>query len=172
MNEVMHTILTRRSIREFANKQIPVDTLNNILKAALYAPSGMNQQTWNFTAVCSREKIQKLADAVGKELNRENYDFYNPAVLILPSNERESIWGKEDNACALQNIFLAAHSFGIGSVWINQLQNICDKPAIRNILDEFEIPKQHIIYGAAALGYPAQQSKTEVQKTGKIHMIE
>lgn len=172
MNEVMHTILTRRSIREFSNKQIPIDILNDILKAAIYAPSGMNQQTWKFTAVCNCEKIQKLADAVGKELNRENYNFYNPAVLILPSNERESIWGKEDNACALQNIFLAAHSFGIGSVWINQLQNICDKPAIRTILDEFEIPKQHIIYGAAALGYSAQQSKTEVQKIGKIHIIE
>lgn len=172
MNEVMNAILTRRSIRGFSDKQISIDTLNDILKAAIYAPSGMNQQTWNFTAVCNREKIQKLADAVGKELNRENYDFYNPAVLILPSNERESIWGKEDNACALQNIFLAAHSFGIGSVWINQLQNICDKPAIRTILNEFEIPKQHVIYGAAALGYPAQQPKTEVQKTGKIHMIE
>ena len=42
-------------------------------------------------------------------MDREGYDFYDPAVLIIPSNERDSRWGPEDNACALENIFLAAY---------------------------------------------------------------
>ncbi|MGI6007734.1 MAG: nitroreductase family protein [Ruminococcus sp.] len=171
MNKVIENLLTRRSVRAFQNKPISEEDLQLILKTAIYAPSGMGKQTWKFTAVTDREKIQKLASAVSQELNREGYDMYDPEVLIIPSNERDSIWGKEDNACALENIFLAAHSLGIGSVWINQLQGICDVPAIRAILDEFEIPASHVVYGMAALGYPADAPAKEVSKKGEIQII-
>ena len=91
----------------------------------------------------------------------------------MPSNLRDSIWGKEDDACALENIFLAAHSYGVGSVWINQLQNICDTPAIRDILNDFGVPADHVVYGMAALGYP--DPDTEIQpkeRIGKVAYIE
>lgn len=171
MNSIIENILTRRSIRSFTEKEIPENELNDILKSAVYAPSGMNKQTWQFTAICSKQKIKNIADVIGKVLNRDGYDFYNPSVLILASNEKDSIWGKEDNACALENIFLAAHSYGIGSVWINQLQNICDKPEVRSILKDFEIPDNHVIYGAAALGYAAENPPSQVTKTGLIKII-
>ena len=54
---------------------------------------------------------------------------------------------------------LAAHSFGIGSVWINQLRTLCDDPEVRALLDEFEIPSDHVVYGMAALGYPADATQ-------------
>ena len=172
MKEAIENLLTRRSVRAFTEKQIAKEDLDIILKAALYAPSGMNQQTWQFTAVTNREKIQTLADAVGKALNRENYNFYKPAVLVIPSNERESRWGKEDNACALENIFLAAHALGIGSVWINQLQTICDEPEIRSILQTFGVPDSHVVYGMAALGYAAEPPKKDVLKTGIVKIVD
>lgn len=171
MNQVMETILTRRSTRKFEKRPVEREILEDLVKAALYAPSGMGKQTWQFTVVTDREKIQKLADAVGKELGREGYNIYEPAALIIPSNEKESPWGKEDNACSLENIFLAAHSYGVGSVWINQLQGICDREAVRTILDEFGIPKSHVVYGMAALGYPADE-KHPKNRIGKVHFVE
>lgn len=173
MNEVMKNLLTRRSTRAFQKQEIPREELEQILQAALYAPSGMNRQTWKFTAIVNQEKIQKLAEVVGKELGRDGYNFYCPSALIIPSNEKESVWGKEDNACALENIFLAAHSFGIGSVWINQLNNqLADRPAVRTLLKEFGIPDTHTVYGIAALGYPASPEKKEVEKNGNYVIIE
>lgn len=116
-NAVIETLMTRRSVRAFQEKAIPADQLQAILETARFAPSGMGRQTWKFTAVTNREKIQKLAAAISKELGREGYNMYQPEVLIIPSNDVESPFGKEDNACALENIFIAAWSFGIGSVW-------------------------------------------------------
>ncbi|MCI6676378.1 MAG: nitroreductase family protein [Clostridiales bacterium] len=171
MNQVMETLLTRRSIRAFEKKPIPREVLEQIVEAARYAPSGMGLQTWKFTIICNREKIQKFAAAIAEVLGRENYTMYEPEVLIIPSNEKSSKFGKEDNACALENIFLAAHSFGIGSVWINQLQGICDDPKIRVILDEFAIPADHIVYGMAALGYSAAEPK-QPNKIGKVYFVE
>ena len=172
MNEVIRNLLTRRSVRKFTDKKIPREELDILLKVALAAPSGMNKQTWQFTAVTDEEKIQKLATAVGKALDRENYDIYKPAALIIPSNLRESAWGMEDNACALENIFLAAHSLGIGSVWINQLRHCCDEPEVRAILTEWGIPEDHVVYGIAALGYSACQTVGEVDKIGVVKIIE
>ena len=172
MNSVMENLLTRRSVRAFEKKEIPADELDQILQAALYAPSGMGRQTWQFTVVTDREKIQKLAAVVKKELNRPGYDMYAPEVIIIPSNERDNRFGKEDNACALENIFLAAHSLGIGSVWINQLRGICDKPEIRAILREWKIPDDHVIYGLAALGYAASEPSQDVEKRGIVNIIE
>ena len=172
MNTIMENLLTRRSVRAFEKKEIPADVLNQILNAAIYAPSGMGCQTWQFTAVTDRKKIQELAKAVEKELDREGYDMYSPEVIILPSNEKDSRFGKEDNACALENIFLAAHSFGVGSVWINQLRDICDTPSVRSLLREWGIPDSHVVYGIAALGYPAPAPEKEVQKIGKIIIVD
>lgn len=172
MNSVMETILSRRSVRAFNEKEVPREELEQILKAAIYAPSGMNRQTWQFTAIVNKEKIEELAGLIEKTLSRKGYNFYKPAALILASNERDSKWGKEDNACALENIFLAAKSLGIGSVWINQLQGICDEPEIRGFLAKVGIPNDHIVYGIAALGYAENEENMKVQKTGVIKIIE
>lgn len=168
----MTNILTRRSIRGFNEEPIPRESLEQILQAAIYAPSGMNRQTWQFTAITNRDKIRRLAKIIEKALGRNGYNFYNPAVIVLTSNERESRWAKEDNACALENMFLAAHSFGIGSVWINQLQDICDQEEVRAYLKEVGIPDEHVVYGVAALGYAANKPVAEVNKKGIIKIIE
>lgn len=171
MNAVMENLLTRRSVRAFEKREIPAAELNQILKAAQYAPSGMNRQTWQFTAVTDREKIRLLAAEIEKELGRKGYNMYEPQVLIIPSNEKDSPFGMEDNACALENIFLAAHSFGIGSVWINQLRDIADQPSIRSLLHNWGIPDNHTVYGMAALGYPAPAPEKPVEKTGRIVIV-
>lgn len=161
MNETMKTILERRSVRNFTQEPISEEILNNLVNAAMHAPSGMCKKTWKFTVITNSDAIKKLTQTIKKVLNREVYNMYNPTAIIIPSNERDSAWGRDDNACSLQNIFLAAHSYGVGSVWINQLSNICDEPEIRNLLTEFEIPENHIVYGIAALGIP---DKTATEK--------
>lgn len=172
MNEVMNAILTRRSIRKFTDQPIPEDVLKDIVDAALHAPSGMGKQTWQFTVITNKEMISRLADTIGNELGRENYDIYKPAALFMPSNITGGNWTKEDNACALENAFLAAHSHGVGSVWINQMQNINDRPAIRAILDELGVPADHSVTGMAALGYPAPDAPVlPIERIGKVVYI-
>jgi len=172
MNQVIENILTRRSVRRFTEEKISRQDLELILKCAAYAPSGMNKQTWQFTAVTDRKKLDELAKVIGEELGRDGYNFYNADVLIIPSNIRDGYWSKEDNACALENIFLAAHSLGIGSVWINQLQQISDKPEVRRLLAEWGIPEEHVVHGMAALGYAAAPPSQDVDKKGVIKIID
>lgn len=169
MNQTIETILKRRSTRSFRREALRKEDLKQIVDCALHAPSGMGKQTWKFTVVESREKIQRLASIVGRELGRNGYNMYDPEVLIIPSNLKESPYGMEDNACAMENIYLAAESLGIGCVWINQLRTICDAPAVREILNELHIPTDHVVYGLAALGY---RDDTPIQPKERIGQVE
>lgn len=69
-----------------------------------------------------------------------------------------------DCACALQNIFLAAKSLGIGSCWINQLGQTCDDPDVRAFLTQLGIPENHRVYGCAALGYAPTDAPVKDKK--------
>ena len=53
MNAIIENLLTRRSTRAFLQREIPDNELNEILQAAIYAPSGMGKQTWKFTVLCN-----------------------------------------------------------------------------------------------------------------------
>lgn len=170
MNPVIENILSRRSIRSFTEEPLKESDLELIVEAARHAPSGMNRQTWQFTVLTNQEIIKELANAIAEVLDREGYCFYKPQALIIPSNKQDSAWGRDDNACALQNIFLSAHSLGIGSVWINQLCGICDNEKIRPILLKIGIPEDHIVYGLAALGYPKAEGKIH-ERQGVVKFI-
>ena len=172
MNEVIKNIMTRRSIRDFNDKKVEKEDLELLIKCALTAPSGANQQTWKMTGVLNQEVIERIASVIGKHLGRENYNMYKPTALIIPSNEKGSKWGRDDNACALENIALAGHSIGIGSVWINQFVDICEAKEIRELLNDLNIPENHEVYGIAALGYSSSEPFGEKEKTGIFEIIQ
>ncbi len=172
MNQVIDNIMTRRSIRDFTDKKVKKEDIEILIKCALTAPSGANKQTWKMTGVLNQDLIKKLYTTIGKVLGNEKYNMYMPTALIIPSNEKDSKWGRDDCSCALENIFLAAHSIGIGSVWINQLVGICDEPEVRQLLTELNIPRTHDVYGLAALGYSFSLPYGEKDKIGTFEIID
>lgn len=140
-NEVLENIKSRRSVRTYTEQQVSAGDLNLILEAAAYAPSGMNFQTWHFTAIQDAavltELNEKIKGAFAKSddphLQERGHSetyccYYHAPTLVIVSNEPTRWWASMDCACALQNIFLAAKSLGIGSCWINQLGQTCDDP--------------------------------------------
>ncbi len=173
MNPVINNLLTRRSVRSFTDQPIAKEDLQAIVNTAIYAPSGMNRQTWQFTVVDDADTIAHLAKVVGKADDRgPNYDFYKPTAIIIATNHKDSRHGCPDCSCALQNIFLAAHSLGIGSVWINQLNATCHMPAVRAELTRLGVPTEHVVYGMAALGYAATPVKEPNKNTAAIHFYQ
>ena len=155
MNEGINAILNRRSCRSFTREPVAREDVETILDCALRAPSAAGKQTWQFTAVMGEEKIQRLAAAAGKALSREGYDMYDPTVLIITSNRKDTKFREADNACAMENIYLSANALGLGCVWINQLYDCFDDPGVRAVLREYGVPDDHGVYGCAAIGHPA-----------------
>ena len=174
MNEIIRNIMTRRSVRSFKPEQIKDEELNKILEAAIYAPSGMNKQSWKFTAIQNSSKVEELAKAIkiSQDIPKDNiYNFYGAPTLIIVSNERNCSNGPLDCAAALENIFLAATSIGISTCWINQLNHCCDDEHVRLLLNSFSIPEDHVVWGCAAVGYPEEWPEPKPRKENTINII-
>ena len=174
MNPVIRNIFTRRSIRKFDDRPIPRILLNMILQAGYYAPSGHNMQTWRFTVLENREKIEQLKEMTlltAKNNNVYCYGFENPACIILISNDERNQDGCQDASCAAENIFLAAHSYGIGSVWLNALMTLRKKEPVKGMLDEFGIPNNHVVWCMVALGYPVAEGALLAKKKDVVYFV-
>ena len=140
MNDIILNMLERRSIRQYEDKAVSKETMAEILNAGAWAPSAMNRQTWRLTGIIDPEKVQKLAAAVKKALGApqsEDYSFYHAPAFIIASNTRGYANGMADCACAMENMMLAAHSMGLGTVWINQLKDTCGDAGVRKLLTAF-----------------------------------
>lgn len=157
INETIHTIMTRRSVRRFKEQKIEKSLIDMILRAGYYAPSGHNMQTWRFTVITNADKINRLKEAAKKTAEANGVYFYgweNPALVVLVSNDKRNAYGCQDASCASENMMLAAWSYGIGSIWLNPLMILRDKSPVSEILDEYGVPRNHIVWSTIAMGYP------------------
>ncbi len=159
-NPVLDAIRNRRSVRTYDSRPLPADVLSTIVEAGTLAPTGRNAQTFRFTVIQDSGTLHELNRLIrtalihyeGRQLSEDYCCYYDAPTLVIVSNEPTRTGGM-DCACALQNMFLAAHSLGIASCWINQLSHTCDTPEVRTFLDRLGIPVAHKVYGCAALGY-------------------
>ena len=126
-------------------------------------PYGKKQTGSQIYRRTKQEKIQQLARAVAETIGVQNYRMFDCDALIIISFDENDGFGVYDSSVAIQNIYLAAHSLGLGSVWINQLRGKCGEPKIRKVLDSFNIPPNHIVCGISALGYPAETPAPKVR---------
>jgi len=168
MNETLNTILTRRSVRKYKPEQISGDILKQIINAGLHAPSAMGRQPWHIVVVRGFDKIAevdcevkaataRMPDNPYKEyVGGASYtiNYHAPTFMIVSGNTALSPRNASlDCALVLGNMFLAAHSLGVGSCWINQLNVLNDEPGFREYMTRLGIPTENGIFGCACFGY-------------------
>ena len=166
MNEVIRNILGRRSIRKYRTDPVPPAVLEEIVQAGLYAPSARGLQPWHLTVVSGREPLARLTAEIkaatlrmnnhyAAMVSKEGYvvGYGAPTLVIVSGNAVESPMAQNDCALVLGTMFLAAHSLGVGSCWINQLGILSDEPGFRAVLDTFGVPSRNTVFGCASLGY-------------------
>ena len=82
MNPTLETILTRRSIHRFKPDMLPRETIDQIIEAGLYAPSGMNTQNTVIIAITNPEIRDRLSRANAAVMGSERDPFYGAPVVL------------------------------------------------------------------------------------------
>ncbi len=161
MTSVMKNLLERRSTRKYTDKAPQRDQLEQIMQAAIYAPSAMGQQNWHFIVINNPQKVQKLAKMVGDATGRDGYNLYGAPAIILISAPRDGKNSMADCSAAVENILLAAHDLGLGSCWINQFRDVWDDKAINDHLTQMGLPEGYAVYTASLIGYAQSPTNPE-----------
>lgn len=162
----------RRTTRKFTKQTIDMDILKSIVEAGRYAPTANNKQDFQITVISSNELIGKLHDKLKIALDNPNYNrFYGATTLILISFPKDNENASFDTGCILQNMMLQASYLNIGSVWINQFKSEKTNDILRDILDELNIPKNHLVNGALGLGYPEKDIHFDRKNKSKVNFF-
>ena len=172
-NEALKNILTRHSIREFTGEEVKKEDLLTILKAAMSAPSAVNQQPWSFIVLTKRGTLDALSEKLpyAKMLSKagaaivvcglpDKSKILNTALKVVIKSSLKDFW-VQDCSAASENILLAAHALGYGAVWTAVFPS---EALVKNVQKILEIPENVIPLNVIPIGVPVDKNKPPKDK--------
>ncbi|MDF2614212.1 MAG: nitroreductase [Clostridia bacterium] len=155
MNDTIKTILARRSVRSYLQKQITDEELQAVLEAGKFAPSAMNQQPCHFVAVQNKEVMEKISNGCKAAIGRDIDPFYHAPTIVIVFADQGAIAPVQDASLALENMMIAAASLGLSSCWIHSVNAFFTQDAGKEMKKEWGIPDDYMSVGSCILGYNA-----------------
>jgi len=155
--DLIEGILTRRSIRKYKADKISHETLREIIKAGMHAPSAGNEQPWHFIILEDRRALEQISE------DRPYAHMVKgaPAAIVVCCDEKlvkhTALWS-QDCAAATENILLVAHAKGLGAVWVGIYPREERIEALRKIIS---LPNHVIPFSLIPLGVPDEKKKAE-----------
>jgi len=177
--DVFEAIKNRRSIRHYKTDPVDEKTVQTVLEAAHWAPSWGNTQCWRFIIVRDPNTRSQIADTLLREIidsesvkNAATGAINQAPVLIVICAEigqagcrpvgvqvtdKGDYWYMFDIALAMQNLTLAAHALGLGTVIIGGF----DAPKVAKILG---VPPGFCVVTMTPLGVPDHKGQVSPRK--------
>ena len=162
----------RRAIRNFEDKKIPIDLINEIIALGCLAPNARNDQIWRFVIIMNKDMIKRISDeskhnllnelAANPDLYANRYIealknekfnvFYDAPCLILILGQKDAHSLEVDCALVASYIMLAAADKGLGTNWIGLGSMIEDA----DLLNELGVSPDLKLVAPIIVGYPKQ----------------
>jgi nitroreductase len=139
-------VVSKREVREYADRPVPDDVLTKILQAGRASGSSKNAQPWRFVVLRDRERRHGLASAIMAPRNLERCAV---AIAVVLLNDRQRF----DAGRVAQNMMVAAWALGVGSCPNSVRPD--DQDRLREALG---IPQEAAVATILTLGYPARGS--------------
>ncbi|KKM66591.1 hypothetical protein LCGC14_1479630 [marine sediment metagenome] len=164
--DAFEAIYGRRSIRRYTDQPVSEGIIEELLKAAMAAPSANNGQPWHFVVMDDRA----ILDAVPKWHPYASMVKYAPLAIAVCADTRggksEAYW-VQDCSAATQNLLLAAHAKGLGAVWLGIYP---EEERVKDAQKLLALPEDVIPLAIVALGHPAAQKPPNDRfDAGRVH---
>jgi nitroreductase len=160
--ETLDAIKTRRSIREFTDKTISKQTIEQILEAGRWAPSGMNNQPWRFIVVSDKKTKEHLA----KQTHYKNIIKSAPCSIAV-FYDIDSGYDRTKDVLAIgacvQNMLLAVRSLDLGACWLGEI--LKNKNKVARLL---EAPASYELMAVIALGEPKENPQGDRKEMDEL----
>ena len=156
MNTTIQDIITRRSVKKYLDKDVPMELIEQVVKAGTYAPTGRNKQSPIILAVTNKEIRNKLSKMNAEILGIDSDPFYGAPVVLVVLADKNIVTYKNDGSLVLGNLMNAAESLGLGSIWIHRAKEEFESDFGKQLLNDLGITGEWEGIGHAAIGYAAE----------------
>lgn len=158
--ELMH-LYQRRSIRKYQDKEIDEQLVDDLLQAAMAAPSAVTNDPWEFIVISDKELKNKISEILpyGKFLANA------PLGIIVCGNFDKAHQGElsyllQDCSAACQNLLLAVSALKLGACWLGIHPR---EDRIKALNELFKLPENIIPIAGFAIGWPAENKEARTR---------
>lgn len=150
----MKEIFTRRSIRKYKDQPVDHDHIQQMLRAAMYAPSAGNERPWHFIIVTDRSKLSQIT-----EFHPHAQMLKEAPLAIIPCADISDVkyggafWIQDMSAC-IQNLLLQGEALGLGTCWCGVYPK---EELVSNLKKLTNLPEHIIPVAVVAVGHPAEE---------------
>lgn len=165
--DMLELIHTRRSVRNYDDKDVPIEVIKEIIEAGTSAPSAGNQQPWHFVVITDRAVLKKVPDI---HPHAKMAEEAHAAILVCgdPTLEKYPDFWVQDCAACTENILLAVHAKGLGAVWTGIYPREERAESFRELLN---IPNHIIPFAFIPMGYCVQELKrADRYREDRVHL--
>jgi len=158
--DALESIYKRRSIRKFTDVPVEDDLIEQLLRAAMAAPSAMNMKPCRFVVVREPERLERLRKVL--PFGKMNASAAIGVCGDLRSMRRvvtENFW-QQDCSAATENLLIAASALGLGAVWCGVTPLARLQKAVASVL---ELPEGVLPLNVVLIGYPAEEKPARTQ---------
>jgi nitroreductase len=159
-DQLLSLMKSRRSIRQYQDREVPDNVIEQILEAGRWAPSASNRQPWHFIVIRQPEIQQAVSEHAAYFFIRWAHVEDAPVIIALCGNAGTPIYRQflhEDIGIAGTQMMLQAAALGLGTCWIGGL----DREAIGDVL---KLPDGVELVGLLTLGYPDESPDPPARK--------
>lgn len=177
MNEVLKAIADRRSIRDYTDKAVTDDELRALMDAAVESPSAVNRQPYHFVFVRDQ--------ALLNDFSRDFFSLMDPAetkgeffnvlrgakMVVFIFATSKGVFVPVDCGIAVENLALAAHSMGLGSVILGMPRQLFTSPLGDKWMTRLGAPEGSEFAIAIGIGTPRSSKEAHPVREGLITVI-
>lgn len=178
-NEVIETIMTRRSVRKYKPQPVGRDTMEVILECGINAPNAINKQAWEVRVVDNPEFIngmtevfKKVNPKMAEDPNFKNM-FRNAPTVAFIANDTTFAFSPVDCGLLAENMMLSAWSMGIGSVCLGSSAHFINTtPEAAEYLKQLGFSENYKPLICIGFGYPDEAPAAKPRDKGKVKFVD
>lgn len=167
---ILECMETRRSVRAYLPNAVPEEKLERILRAGLYAASGMGRQSAMNLCVTDkalRDRLMRMNAAIMGTPEKD--PFYGAPCVLVVLADRSIPTAVYDGSLVLGNMMLAAHAEGLGSCWIHRAREEFDSDEGKAILHDLGVEGNYEGVGHLIVGYAdGAEPEAKPRREGRV----
>ena len=167
---ILECMETRRSVRAYLPNAVPEEKLECILRAGLYAASGMGRQSAMILCVTDkalRDRLMRMNAAIMGTPEKD--PFYGAPCVLVVLADRSIPTAVYDGSLVLGNMMLAAHAEGLGSCWIHRAREEFDSDEGKAILHDLGVEGDYEGVGHLIVGYAdGTEPEAKPRREGRV----
>lgn len=174
-NEVVETIMARRSIRSY--KAIPVgrDTLDMIMECGINAPNGQNKQSWEVRIVDNPALLYEMSEAMGAshpDMEFAEGCFRGAPVMVFIARDPSYDFSAYDCGLLAENIMLSAWSLGVGSICLGSpVRFLTDNELCKPYVERLGFSEGYEFCLCVGLGYADESPEAKPRDKSKVKFV-